>query len=108
MRKSKESGDDVYVRAAAFLAGLFKQAAVEVEEITSSSGATGISEIASAFRERMTAGQTVNESSTYRSDFYKRVVKHAEEVSLVLNLAIVRLAESSSRMNVPLGNLRVK
>jgi hypothetical protein len=108
MRKSNGSGDDVYVRAGAFLAGLFKQAAVAVDGITSSTNATGISEIAFVFRERMTAGQTVKESNNYRSNFYNSVVKHAKEVSLLLNLEIVRLAESSSRMKVPLGSLREK
>jgi hypothetical protein len=38
--------------------------------------------LASAFRDRMTIGQSFNDSNKYRQDFYNDVIKLAEEVNL--------------------------
>ena len=99
------SSDEVYVRAASFLTGLFKRATIEVSKITSE-GTTEISDISTEFRERMTKGQIIKFCNMFREDFYRYVIRYAKDVSLVLNLAVVYLVKSSSRVKNPLGIFR--
>jgi hypothetical protein len=53
-------------------------------------------DLASAFRERMTSGQTYNTTNLYRKAFYTEVIKEAKEVNFLLFPVFVRMTVFSS------------
>jgi hypothetical protein len=65
--------------------------------------------LASAFRDRMTKGQSFKDPNKYRQDFYKDVIKLAEEVNFQTFTVFERMTVSSSSrdtVNYFIGRIR--